>query len=120
AAVRRGQNCPVAANLTTSGQGRAVVQVFDATSLGAALGGTPIASLVLFSDTPRALARTPDGSRVFAAAFHSGNRTTTITETAVSGNGGLPPPPARAPPGAPRPRPHAQFNRTQWGPRHHP
>src|SRR5215813_10828459 len=35
---RRGQNCPVAANLTTEGIGRAVVQVFDATNLGASLG----------------------------------------------------------------------------------
>src|SRR5258705_3539399 len=46
-AARRGQNCPVAPSLTTAGLGRAVVQVWDATSLGAALGGTPIASPVL-------------------------------------------------------------------------
>src|SRR5262245_3501424 len=72
--ARRGQNCPVAANLTTSGQGRAVVQVFDATSLGGALGGSPIANIVLFSDTPRALARTPAGSPALAPACPSGHR----------------------------------------------
>src|SRR4029453_794461 len=41
--ARRGQNCSVAANLITAGTGRAVVQVYDATALGTALGGTPIA-----------------------------------------------------------------------------
>jgi len=30
--------------------------------------------VTLFSDTPRALAVSPDGSKVYAAAFHSGNR----------------------------------------------
>ena len=41
------------------------------------LGGTPLTIVTLFTDTPRALAVTPDGSRVYAAGFHSGNRTTT-------------------------------------------
>jgi WD40 repeat protein len=94
--ARRGQNCPatVPANLSTAGTGRAVVQVWDATNLGAPLGGTPIANVVLFSDTPRALARSVDGSRVYAAAFQSGDRTTTITQSVVSGNAqGLPPDP---------------------------
>jgi len=99
--ARRGQSCPVAANLTTQGTGRALVQVFDATALGTSLGGTPIANVVMFADTPRALARTPDGSLVFAAAFHSGNRTTTINEQFVTPNGGLPPPPPGSTPGAP-------------------
>src|SRR5262249_47005964 len=112
--ARRGQNCPVAANLTTSGQGRAVIQVFDATNLGGALGGSPITNIVLFSDTPRALARTPDGTRVFAAAFHSGNRTTTITQTAVSANGGLPAPPPGTPAGAPATGLIVKFNGTNW------
>ena len=38
------------------------------------LGGTPLAILTLFSDTPRALAVSPDGNTVYAAGFHSGNR----------------------------------------------
>jgi hypothetical protein len=112
--ARRGQNCSVAANLITAGTGRAVVQVYDATALGTALGGTPIASLALFADTPRALARTPDGSRVFAAAFHSGNRTTAILEPNVTSNGGLPLPPAGSTPGAPPTGLIVKFNGTNW------
>jgi len=100
-AARRGQNCPVAANLTTAGTPRSVVQVFDATALGAALGGTPIANLALFGDTPRALAATADGSLVYAAVFHSGNQTTALLEPVVSANGGLPPMPVGATPNHP-------------------
>ena len=44
---------------------------------GDSLGGKPLTIITLFSDTPRALAATPDGSRVYAAAHASGNRTTT-------------------------------------------
>src|SRR5262249_9815579 len=43
------------------------------------------------TDTPRALAVTPDGSRVYAAGFHTGNRTTAINEVLVP-DGSLPPP----------------------------
>ncbi|MFM7141031.1 MAG: YncE family protein, partial [Alphaproteobacteria bacterium] len=82
-AAHRGQNRPGDPQLTTPGVGRADVWVFDATQPGAALGGTPLTILSLFGDTPRALAATPDGSTVYAAVFHSGNRTTTVTEGAV-------------------------------------
>ena len=85
--ARRGQNCPVAANLTTEGIGRALVQVFDATNLGASLGGTPIANVALFGDTPRALARSADGNTVYAAVFHSGNQTTALNEGLVCDGG---------------------------------
>src|SRR5262249_27450533 len=51
------------------------------------LGGTPLSILTLFTDTPRALAVSPDGATVYAAGFHSGNRTTSISEGAVC-NGG--------------------------------
>jgi YVTN family beta-propeller protein len=56
-AARRGQNCPVSADLTTAGVGRAVVQVWDAAAPGfdTTLGGTPVANLVLFADTPSAM-----------------------------------------------------------------
>ncbi|MCI0345303.1 MAG: hypothetical protein L0221_07645, partial [Chloroflexi bacterium] len=87
--------------LTTPSIGRADVWVFDANAPGAALGGTPITTLTLLGDTPRALAASPDGSTVYAAAFHSGNRTTTVAELVVTANGGLPPPPPGATPGAP-------------------
>jgi len=69
--------------LTTPGVGRADVWVFDAANPGAALGGVPLAIVVLFADTPRALAVSPDGATVYAAAFHSGNRTSVVNEGAV-------------------------------------
>jgi len=85
--ARRGQNCPVPGNFTTEGIGRALVQVFDATNLGTSLGGTPITNVVLFGDTPRALARSADGNTVYAAVFHSGNRTTALSEGLVCDGG---------------------------------
>ena len=85
--ARRGQNCPVDPMLTTEGIGRAVVQVFDANSLGAAPGGVAIANVVLFTDTPRALAASADGSVVYAAGFHSGNQTVALSEGVVCDGG---------------------------------
>jgi YVTN family beta-propeller protein len=88
--AHRGQNSGVPlADLTTPGIGRADVWVFDGTNLGSSLGGTPISGtpLVLFGDTPRALAVSPDGNTVYAAVFHSGNQTTAINEGSVC-NGG--------------------------------
>jgi DNA-binding beta-propeller fold protein YncE len=79
-AAHRGQNLPSDPQLTTPGVGRADVWVFDAADLGSALGGTPLTIVSLFTDTPRALAVTPDGARVYAAGFHTGNRTTAIGE----------------------------------------
>jgi DNA-binding beta-propeller fold protein YncE len=101
--AHRGQNSPIDPQLTTAGVGRADVWVFNAESLGASAGGDPLTIVSLFSDTPRALAVSPDGSRVYAAAFKSGNRTTAITETVVSLNGGLPGPSANVE-GVPAPR----------------
>lgn len=91
--------------LTTAGIGRADVWVFDATSLGATIGGTPVRILSFFADTPRALAATPDGSTVYAAAFHSGNQTSVVNETLVPdgfGPNGVPGPNDNAA-GAPAP-----------------
>jgi DNA-binding beta-propeller fold protein YncE len=75
--AHRGQNSPIDPQLTTPGVGRADVWVFDADACcdGEAVGGTPLTILTFFSDTPRALAVTPDGSKVYAAAFNSGNAT---------------------------------------------
>ncbi len=81
--AHRGQNNPNPPELTTAGVGRADVWVFDASNLGNTLGGTPLTILTLFGDTPRALAATPDGTRVYAAVFHSGNQTTVINEGLV-------------------------------------
>jgi DNA-binding beta-propeller fold protein YncE len=69
--------------LTTPGVGRADVWVFEAADPGAALGGTPVAIVTLFGDTPRALAASADGATVYAAVFKSGNRSTTVAEGAV-------------------------------------
>jgi DNA-binding beta-propeller fold protein YncE len=87
-AAHRGQNRPGDPQLTTEGIGRADVWVFDTTSLGpTSLGGTPLSVLTLFTDTPRALAVSPDGNTVYAAGFHTGNRTTAISEGAVCDGG---------------------------------
>ena len=91
--AHRGQNRPGDPQLTTPGVGRADVWAFDADNLGAALGGTPLAIIQLFGDTPRALAVSPTGGTVYAGVFHSGDRTTTVPASVVAANGGLPPPP---------------------------
>jgi DNA-binding beta-propeller fold protein YncE/mono/diheme cytochrome c family protein len=114
-AAHRGQNAPFDPQLTTAGTGRADVWVFDRANLGAALGGQPLAILNMFGDTPRGLARNADGTRVYAAVFHSGNRTTVLTSDIASG--GLPkPPPTTAADGTTQPRTGliVQFDGTNW------
>ena len=69
--------------LTTAGVGRADVWVFDATNLGTTFGGTPLQIVSLFGDTPRALTVSTDGNTVYAAIFHSGNQTTTVSQGVV-------------------------------------
>ena len=69
--------------LRVPGVPRADVWIFDATSLGHLLGGTPHRIISFFADTPRGLAVSPDGNTIYAAAFRSGNRTTVIPEQAV-------------------------------------
>src|SRR6185295_9608355 len=108
-----GQNRPGDPQLTTQNVGRADVWTFNADSSGAALGGTPLSIVQLYTDTPRALAVSPDGGTVYAAGFHSGNRTTTILELAVSNNNfGLtrPPPPPGSTPNPPRTGLIVRFN----------
>lgn len=85
--AHRGQNSPVNPQLTTPSVGRADVWVFDAANLGSSLEGTPLNVITLFSDTPRALAVSPDGATVYAAGFHTGNRTTTVNEGSVCDGG---------------------------------
>ncbi|WP_437672265.1 beta-propeller fold lactonase family protein [Sorangium sp. So ce131] len=118
-AAHRGQNIPFDPQITTPGVGRADVWVFDADQLGTSLGGAPLSIVTLFGDTPRALAVTPDGSRVYAAAFHSGNRTTAIDESLVPNGGeaagGLPWPNANFE-GIPQPEVGliVKFDGTHW------
>jgi DNA-binding beta-propeller fold protein YncE len=114
-----GQNVPYDPQFTTPGIGRADVWVFHAAQLDPASNGSPLTILTLFSDTPRALAVTPDGSRVYAAAFHSGNRTTVIEDTLVPDGGesagGVPGPYSNA---AGQPAPEVsvivKFNGEHW------
>jgi len=85
--AHRGQSVPYDPQFTTPGVGRADVWVFNAQAPGAAAGGTPIGIVTLFGDTPRGLTVSPDGDTVYAAIFHSGNRTTVLNEEIVC-NGG--------------------------------
>jgi DNA-binding beta-propeller fold protein YncE len=64
---------------TTPGVGRADVWVFDPAKLGAAFGGTPAKIMTFFTDTPRALAVSPDRKTVYVAGFKTGNQTTTVS-----------------------------------------
>ncbi len=117
--AHRGQNVPYDPQLTVPGVGRADVWVFDADRLGLTLTGTPLTIVTLFSDTPRALAVSPDGGKVYAAAFHSGNRTTTVHEFFIPDGGvaagGLPGPDTNVD-GAPRPEVGliVRFNGSHW------
>jgi len=66
--------------LTTPGVGRADVWVFDSADLGtsSAFGGLPLKIITVFTDTPRALAASPDGSHVYVAGFLSQNKTAVV------------------------------------------
>ena len=90
--AHRGQNSPIDPQLTTPGVGRADVWVFDAKALASddSMAGTPLNIITLFTDSPRALTASADGSKVYAAGFKTGNQTTVITETLITDNGGVP------------------------------
>jgi DNA-binding beta-propeller fold protein YncE len=81
--AHRGQNTKRDPQFTTPSVGRADVWVFDADHLGDSLGGDELTVITLFTDTPRALAASPDGATVYAAGFQTGNKTTTINEFLV-------------------------------------
>ena len=94
-AAHRGQNRPGDPQLLAGGVPRSDIWVFDANDLdgpppGAALGGKPITILSLFGDTPRALAVTPLGDKVYAAVFHSGDQTTAVVQGTLPTPGPLP------------------------------
>jgi DNA-binding beta-propeller fold protein YncE len=68
---------------TTPGIPRADVWVFDPANPGNTMGGTPLSILSFFTDTPRALAVSPDGNTVYVAGFKTGNQTTTVPQARV-------------------------------------
>lgn len=72
--------------LTTPGVGRADVWVFNTAWLGAGAGGTPTRIMTFFSDTPRALAVSPNKTKVYVAAFKSGNQTTLVNPDYICAN----------------------------------
>lgn len=114
-AAHRGQNAPFNPQLTTAGIGRADVWVFARNNLGTKLGGAPATVLNMFGDTLRGLARTADGSRVYAAVLNSGNRSTVLTDDI--GEGGISKPtPFNAADGTTQPGTGliVQFNGTNW------
>ena len=92
--AHRGQNAGFDPQNTTPGVGRADVWVFNTANLGTSLGGTPATIVNLFSDVPRALAASADGSKVYAAAFNSGNRTAVVPLAMIpdtgEADGGIP------------------------------
>lgn len=63
---------------TTPSVPRADVWVFDPANLGTTVGGTPVKIMSFFTDTPRALAVSPDKNTVYVAGFKTGNQTTTV------------------------------------------
>jgi YVTN family beta-propeller protein len=69
--------------LTTPGVPRADVWVFDPANPGASVGGTPLKIMSFFTDTPRALAVSPDKNTVYVAGFKTGNQTTAVIEPMV-------------------------------------
>lgn len=91
-AAHRGQNSPYndplnPGEMTTPGIGRADIWVFDAQDQGTEFGGTPLDIVVLFGDSPGALAVTPNGNTVYASVFKSGNQTTALGEDLVCDGG---------------------------------
>ncbi|MFM7736733.1 MAG: hypothetical protein ACKPBU_12225, partial [Alphaproteobacteria bacterium] len=85
-AARRGQARPGGAASTSPGIGRADLWVFDTVAGVPGAASTP-EIVTLFGDTPRALAVSATGDRVFAAIFRSGNRTTVVGEDLVCDGG---------------------------------
>ena len=84
----RGQNHPTFSNddLRVPGLARANVFVYDATNLGTSIEGDTLTILDLFTDSPRSLSVSADGSTVYAAGYLSGNQTTALMRDTVLGN----------------------------------
>jgi len=62
------------------------VEVFDATT------HAPLTTIEIFGDSPRALAKSNDGSTVYVVVLFSGNQTIAVNRFFIGPNGGLPPP----------------------------
>ena len=62
------------------------VEVFDTTT------HAKLTTIEIFGDSPRALAKSNDGSTVYAVVLFSGNQTIAVNRFFIGPNGGLPPP----------------------------
>ncbi len=82
-AAHRGQNTDFNDSLTTPGVGRADVWVFDANKVIEKQRFSPLTIVNLFTNTPRAMTVSSDGSRVYAAGFKTGNQTSVIPHSVV-------------------------------------
>ncbi len=93
--AHRGQNTPYGpasmpndpGETTQPGIGRADVWVFNVNNTGSSFAGTPLNILTYFTDTPRALSVSANGSIVYVAGFHTGNQTTAIHDGVVCDGG---------------------------------
>ncbi|MEM9387564.1 MAG: hypothetical protein AAGA68_21100 [Pseudomonadota bacterium] len=77
--AHRGQHSPSTFDALAS-EGRTDVWVFDANDRGA-----PPIVVQMFGDTPRPLAASLDGTRVYVGVFHSGNKTSVLHRDTVQG-----------------------------------
>ncbi len=82
------------------------IKIYDPANQSAAPVVVP-----LFGSDPQALAASPDGSKVYAAIFDSGNQTTIAGESDVVVHGGLPPP---NPPGRPNTGLVLEWRNNRW------
>jgi len=97
--AHRGQNSPYSPtlmpdnpgeinfDLLAENKGRADVWVFEANNTGSSFGGRPLSVLTYFTDTPRALTVSADGTTVYVAGFHTGNQTAIVHDGAVCDGG---------------------------------
>ena len=81
--AHRGQHIISDPQLFSSGVKRADVWVFDRKQNTGSIAGTPLRVVSFFGDTPRALAASNDGSKVYVGIFKSGNKTTTLPPAAI-------------------------------------
>ncbi len=76
--AHRGQNSPVDFAPLTPGVGRADVWVFDATKVDSG-NREPLKIVTMFGMPPRGLAVSPNGKKVYAGIYKSGNQTAIAT-----------------------------------------
>lgn len=82
--AHRGQNNPNDPQMLITSVGRADIWVFDSVLVHVKQQEPLVNIVTVFGDTPRALAASADGEKVYAGIFRSGNRTTTLWPDAIN------------------------------------